>query len=249
MLRSISKTRGTVWRRTGKKNDQSVRSERRKTMQQEPLTINELKNMAGQSVWCPEENAYGIVMCDKSGPYAGIPFLHGVYYRNGKGIGTVFNLNIIRRKLKCYRVVDEVQNKEHKVIICDFAKHGGTINPYQENNQEENIMLTNKEKWNDKEYYWKHFDDIMYDKITSGIDLDYDDLMNFVGMDDHKEEETYLETDDFDQKVRTIIRLHDKYFEVIWVEGTFKEAEYPMQPREVIPKEKIIYEWVPVKEK
>lgn len=110
-------------------------------------------------------------------------------------------------------------------------------------------MLTNKEKWNDKEYYWNHFDDIMYDKITSGIDLDYDDLMNFVGMDDHKEEETYLETDDFDQKVRTIIHLHDKYFEVIWIEGTFKEAEYPMQPREVIPKEKIVYEWVPVEEK
>lgn len=224
-------------------------------MQKEPLTINELKNMAGQPVWCQEENVYGIVMCDKSGPYAGIPFLQGVHYQNQNGIGTVFNLNIIGRKLKCYRIMDEVQNEDHKVMICDFAKHGDTFNPYQaennsrKNNQEENIMLTNKEKWNDKEYYWNHYDDIMYDKITSGIDLDYDDLMNFVGMDDCKEEETYLETDDFDRKVRTIIHLHDKYFEVIWIEGTFKEAEYPMQPMEVIPKEKIVYEWVPVEEK
>lgn len=31
------------------------------------LTIEELKQMAGQPVWCPEEEAYGIVMC-KNGP-------------------------------------------------------------------------------------------------------------------------------------------------------------------------------------
>lgn len=30
------------------------------------LTIEELKQMPGQPVWCPEEEAYGIVMCDKS---------------------------------------------------------------------------------------------------------------------------------------------------------------------------------------
>ena len=29
------------------------------------LTIEELKQMPGQPVWCPEEEAYGIVMCDK----------------------------------------------------------------------------------------------------------------------------------------------------------------------------------------
>lgn len=40
------------------------------------LTIEELKQMPGQPVWCPEEEAYGIVMCDKIGQWAGIPFLH-----------------------------------------------------------------------------------------------------------------------------------------------------------------------------
>ena len=30
------------------------------------LTIEELKQMPGQPVWCPEEEAYGIVMCDKN---------------------------------------------------------------------------------------------------------------------------------------------------------------------------------------
>ena len=29
------------------------------------MTIEELKEMAEQPVWCPDEEAYGIVMCDK----------------------------------------------------------------------------------------------------------------------------------------------------------------------------------------
>ena len=41
--------------------------------------------MAGQPVWCPDEEAYGIVMCDKIGQWAGIPFLHGVWYGDGNG--------------------------------------------------------------------------------------------------------------------------------------------------------------------
>lgn len=52
------------------------------------LTIEELKQMAGQPVWCPEEEAYGIVMCDKIGQWAGIPFLHGVWYSGDDGVGS-----------------------------------------------------------------------------------------------------------------------------------------------------------------
>lgn len=69
-----------------------------------PLTIEELKQMSGQPVWCPEEEAYGIVMCDKIGQWAGIPFLHGVWYSDDDGVGVEFNHNIIGRKLKCFRV-------------------------------------------------------------------------------------------------------------------------------------------------
>lgn len=72
-------------------------------MEQKPLTIEELKKMAGQPVWCPDEEAYGIVMCDNIGQWAGVPFLHGVWYHDG--IGVKFNYNIIKRKLKCYRVI------------------------------------------------------------------------------------------------------------------------------------------------
>lgn len=82
------------------------------------LTIEELKQMPGQPVWCPEEEAYGIVMCDKIGQWAGIPFLHGVWYSDDDGVGVEFNHNIIGRKLKCFRVEDKKeiamspQNKE-----------------------------------------------------------------------------------------------------------------------------------------
>lgn len=47
-------------------------------MGQKPLTIEELRQMAGQPVWCPDEEAYGVVMCDSIGRWAGIPFLHGI---------------------------------------------------------------------------------------------------------------------------------------------------------------------------
>lgn len=35
----------------------------------EALTIEELKQMAGEPVWCPDEEAYGIVICDNKGRY------------------------------------------------------------------------------------------------------------------------------------------------------------------------------------
>ena len=34
------------------------------------LTLNELRQMVGQPVWCPKENAYGIITCDKYGKWA-----------------------------------------------------------------------------------------------------------------------------------------------------------------------------------
>ena len=78
------------------------------------LTIEELKQMPGQPVWCPEEEAYGIVMCDKIGQWAGIPFLHGVWYSDDDGVGVEFNHNIIGRKLKCFRVEDRKRSPCHR---------------------------------------------------------------------------------------------------------------------------------------
>ena len=90
---------------------------KRESINQEPLTIEELKTMAGLPVWCPEEEAYGIVMCDKIGQWAGIPFLHGVWYSDDDGVGVEFNHNIIGRKLKCFRVEDKKEKKGGDVNV------------------------------------------------------------------------------------------------------------------------------------
>lgn len=66
------------------------------------LTLEELREMVGQPVWCPEENVYGIIACDEQGKWAGIPFLYGIW-----GTSTKFNYNIVERKLKCFRIEDK----------------------------------------------------------------------------------------------------------------------------------------------
>jgi hypothetical protein len=81
------------------------------------LTVEELREMAGQPVWCPEEDAYGIVMCDKHGKWAGIPFLQGVWQQDE--VGVEFNHNIIGRKLKCYRIEDKKEIALMKfLVVC-----------------------------------------------------------------------------------------------------------------------------------
>lgn len=109
-------------------------------MEQKPLTIEELKEMAGQPVWCPDEEAYGIVMCDKIGQWAGIPFLHGVWYGDGNGCGVEFNHNIIKRRLRCYRTISEkdipkplIQKAAFGdiVMVCPNCENAAVINPYR----------------------------------------------------------------------------------------------------------------------
>lgn len=73
-------------------------------MNPKPLTIQELREMGGKPVWCPELEAYGIVKCDKHGRWADIPFLRGLWYNTEYGNSVDFEYNIQKRKLKCYRV-------------------------------------------------------------------------------------------------------------------------------------------------
>lgn len=67
-----------------------------------PLTENELRNMSGLPVYCPQINAYGIVRCDKVGKYANRPFLVGVQTYGDDMCSVNFEMDIIQRKLKCY---------------------------------------------------------------------------------------------------------------------------------------------------
>lgn len=108
-------------------------------MGEKPLTTEELRQMAGQPVWCPDEEAYGIVMCDKIGQWAGIPFLHGVWYSSDDGVGVEFSHNIIGRKLKCYRVISEkdvpkllkqkADTFEDTTMVCPYCESAAVINP------------------------------------------------------------------------------------------------------------------------
>lgn len=73
---------------------------------EQPLTLEELKGMAGQPVWCPEMESYGIIKCDKIGSWAGRPYLYGSWYNEENGLSNDFEYDIQRRELKCYRVGD-----------------------------------------------------------------------------------------------------------------------------------------------
>lgn len=91
------------------------------------LTVEELKEMAGRPVWCPEENAYGIIMCDKQGEWAGIPFLFGVWHQ--EMADTHFVRNIIGRKLSCFRIEDKKEVPMELVPKIDDYGNGKMVCP------------------------------------------------------------------------------------------------------------------------
>lgn len=103
----------------------------------EALTFEELRQMAGQPVWCPDEEAYGIVVCDSKGRYAGVPFLHGVWYHDG--IGVEFEHNIIGRKLKCFKIEDKkefamplktkVDAFGNRLMVCPNCESTAVVRP------------------------------------------------------------------------------------------------------------------------
>ena len=71
------------------------------------LTLDELRGMSGQPVYCPKEKLYGIISCDRAGKYEGIPYFNGIY---GEGEDlTKFSWNIEAKDLKLYRVIREVR--------------------------------------------------------------------------------------------------------------------------------------------
>lgn len=71
-------------------------------MDKEPLTQQELQEIAGKPVYCPEIEAYGIVKCETIGIWARVPFLVGAWHHDGVAVN--FEYNIMERKLKCYRI-------------------------------------------------------------------------------------------------------------------------------------------------
>lgn len=67
----------------------------------EPLTIEELREMDGEPVWVEEVKHWALIDIEKGGQWDGIPF--AVWAENG----TKFTYNIKNRGLHCYRCPPE----------------------------------------------------------------------------------------------------------------------------------------------
>lgn len=68
---------------------------------QKPLTIEELRGMAGEPVWCSEYQCYGIVKVETIGCWAKNPFLVGVWH--DRGVAGNFEYDIKKRRLTLFR--------------------------------------------------------------------------------------------------------------------------------------------------
>lgn len=66
-------------------------------MPNEPLTIEELREMDGDPVWVEEVEHWALIDVEKGGQWDGVPF--AVWAENG----AKFTYNIMNRNLHCYR--------------------------------------------------------------------------------------------------------------------------------------------------
>ena len=63
----------------------------------EPLTLEQLREMNGEPVWVEEVEHWALIDVEKGGQWDGVPF--AVWAENG----TKFTYNIMNRNLHCYR--------------------------------------------------------------------------------------------------------------------------------------------------
>ena len=94
-------------------------------------------------------------------------------------------------------------------------------------------MITDKTKWNDENYYSENFKEIMYDKITAGIDLTESELKGLAC--EFPFYEIEKDRDSFTVDTQSIVKLRDKYFAINWQQGLedFEDSKFGAQPYEV----------------
>ena len=69
----------------------------------EPLTLEELREMDGEQVWCHELQCYGIVKVKNIGHWDNMPILVGSWHANTKTSAVNFEYDIETRGFKLYR--------------------------------------------------------------------------------------------------------------------------------------------------
>lgn len=67
----------------------------------DPLTLDELRKMGGEPVWCLEMRCWGIIKLETIGQWAGIPFLIGALH--DRGVAVDFEYDVVKRELTLYR--------------------------------------------------------------------------------------------------------------------------------------------------
>lgn len=76
----------------------------------EPLTLEQLREMDGEPVWVEEVKHWALIDIEKGGQWDGIPF--AVWAENG----TKFTYNVESSDLHCYRRPPEGEEEEKHVI-------------------------------------------------------------------------------------------------------------------------------------
>ena len=109
-------------------------------------------------------------------------------------------------------------------------------------------MITDKTKWDDKDYYYDNFEDIMCDKIDAGIDLTEKELKELVF--DYSFTEFEGDRGRWSVHTQSIIFINNRHFAIDWQKGLteMQENEFYNQPYAVKKVERMvpITEWVPV---
>lgn len=67
----------------------------------DPLTLDELREMGGEPVWCLEMRCWGIIKLETIGKWAGMPFLIGTLH--DRGVAVDFEYDVVKRELTLYR--------------------------------------------------------------------------------------------------------------------------------------------------
>ena len=67
----------------------------------DPLTLDELREMGGEPVWCLEMRCWGIIKLETIGQWAGMPFLIGTLH--DRGVAVDFEYDVVKRELTLYR--------------------------------------------------------------------------------------------------------------------------------------------------
>lgn len=69
----------------------------------DPLTLEKLREMAGEPVWCEDYQCWGIVKCEAVGNWADKPFLVGAWHDPHYKTAVNFEYDIKGRGLTLYR--------------------------------------------------------------------------------------------------------------------------------------------------